>query len=325
MLDLARIEETIPQALTTVDLPGLGAKRRGKVRDMYRVNGRRLLITTDRLSAFDRVLAAIPYKGQVLNQLSAFWFETVSDLVAHHCLSTPDPNATLARDCTPLPVEVVVRGYITGVTGTSLWANYAQGERVLYGYILPDGLAKNDPLSQPLITPTTKATTGHDERISSGEVVERGLVSADRWEQIQQQALAVFARGQEVARENGLILVDTKYEFGLSAEGELMLIDELHTPDSSRFWLAESYQARRAAGLEPENFDKEFLRLWYVGKGYRGEGEPPPLPDEVIARLSQRYIAVYERLTGLTFVPADYPAGPRIVRNLRRAGLIELE
>jgi phosphoribosylaminoimidazole-succinocarboxamide synthase len=325
MLDLARIKEAIPQTLMTVDLPGLGAMQRGKVRDMYRVNGQRLLITTDRLSAFDRVLAAIPYKGQVLNQLSAFWFETVSDLVAHHCLSTPDPNVTLARDCTPLSVEVVVRGYITGVTDTSLWANYARGERLLYGYVLPDGLAKNDPLSQPLITPTTKATTGHDERITGGEVVERGLVSADMWEQIQRQALAVFARGQEVARERGLILVDTKYEFGLSAEGELMLIDELHTPDSSRFWLAESYQARRAAGLEPENFDKEFLRLWYVGKGYRGEGEPPPLPAEIIARLSQRYIAVYERLTGQTFVPADYPAGPRIAQNLRRAGLIEGE
>ena len=323
MVGLTCIKEAIPQALMGVDLPGLGARQRGKVRDIYRLDGRRLLITTDRISAFDRVLGTIPYKGQVLNQLSAFWFEAVSDLVAHHCLSTPDPNVTLARDCTPLPVEVVVRGYITGVTDTSLWANYARGERRLYGYVLPDGLAKNDPLPRPLITPTTKATAGHDERITGDEVVERGLVPADRWEQIQRQALAVFARGQEVARTGGLILVDTKYEFGLSAEGELMLIDELHTPDSSRFWLAESYPARRAAGLEPESFDKEFLRLWYAKQGYRGDGEPPPLPAEIIAQVSQRYIAVYERLTGRTFVPAGYPAGPRMARDLRQAGLME--
>ncbi len=311
MLTYEDIIAAIPYALSGADLPGLGPKLRGKVRDIYRRDGQRILITTDRLSAFDRVLGLVPYKGQVLNQLSAFWFEATRHIVPNHVLSVPDPNVTLARECRPYPVEVIVRGYITGVTTTSLWYHYERGARELYGLRLPDGLRKNDPLPRPIITPTTKAESGHDERLTRDEIIARGLVPADTWEQIEAAALALFAYGQEVARRAGLILVDTKYEFG-EWEGQPMLIDEVHTPDSSRFWRAESYAERLAAGLEPENFDKEFIRLWYAERGYRGDGDPPPWPTELAVQASLRYIRVYEMLTGQTFVPGAYPAGPRI-------------
>jgi phosphoribosylaminoimidazole-succinocarboxamide synthase len=311
MLTCEDIIAAIPHALSGADLPGLGPKLRGKVRDIYRRDGQRILITTDRLSAFDRVLGLVPYKGQVLNQLSAFWFEATRHIVPNHVLSVPDPNVTIARECRPYPVEVIVRGYITGVTTTSLWYHYERGARELYGLRLPDGLRKNDPLSRPIITPTTKAESGHDERLTRDEIIARGLVAADTWEQIEAAALALFAYGQEVARRAGLILVDTKYEFG-EWQGRPMLIDEVHTPDSSRFWRAESYAERLAAGLEPENFDKEFIRLWYAERGYRGDGDPPPWPTELAVQASLRYIRVYEMLTGQGFVPAAYPAGPRI-------------
>ncbi len=312
MVSVKEIIEAIPHALLRVEVPGLGERIEGKVRDIYVVDGQRVLITTDRVSAFDRVLGAIPFKGQVLNQLSAWWFEQVQDIVPNHVVSVPDPNVTIAREAEPLPVEVIVRGYITGVTSTSLWTLYSQGVERPYGLDLPPGLRKNDPLPEPVITPTTKATGGaHDERLTSAEVVERGLVPADLWEEIQQAALAIFKRGQEVARRAGLILVDTKYEFGL-IDGRPALIDEIHTPDSSRYWVAESYEAVRGTDQEPENFDKEFLRLWFVRQGYRGEGEPPKMPPEFIAQVAQRYIAAYERLTGETFVPGEQPAVERI-------------
>lgn len=319
MLDIHSIKTAIPQALNSVDLPRLGDKHNGKVRDYYVLpDGRRVLITTDRLSAFDRVLGLIPYKGQVLNQLSAFWFDSTGHIVDNHLLSVPDPNVMIARECNPFPVEVVVRGYITGVTKTALWYRYSLGEREIYGYRFPDGLRKNDPLPEPIITPTTKGGAGeHDERITCAEVVERGLLDADTWEQVSQAALALFRHGQELARRAGLILVDTKYEFGRAPDGRVMLIDEVHTPDSSRFWVAETYQDRRAAGQEPENFDKEFIRLWYAEQGYRGDGEPLPMPDDVVARVSQLYIACYEQLTGETFKPAPYPAQPHIAASLR--------
>jgi len=264
MLSIAETQAAIPHALSRVDLPGLGPRIEGKVRDIYVVDDRRILITTDRVSAFDRVLGLIPFKGQVLNQLSAWWFERTQDIIAHHMLAVPDPNVMIAREAQPLPVEVIVRGYITGVTSTSLWMLYSQGVKRPYGLDLPPGLCKNDPLPEPVITPTTKATGGaHDERLTSEEVVERGLVSPDLWEEIQKAALAIFQRGQEVARRAGLILVDTKYEFGL-IDGKPALIDEIHTPDSSRFWVAESYEQVRGTDQEPENFDKEFLRMWFV-------------------------------------------------------------
>jgi phosphoribosylaminoimidazole-succinocarboxamide synthase len=304
--------QAIPHALASIELPELGPQHSGKVRDMYALDGRRVLITTDRISAFDRVLGVIPFKGQVLNQLSAWWFEQTGDVVANHLLAVPDPNVTIAREAIPLPVEVVVRGYITGVTKTSLWTLYATGERQIYGANLPDGLHKNDPLPTPLITPTTKAEDGsHDEPLTPDEIVERELLPAALWREVQTAALALFARGQELARRAGLILVDTKYEFGL-VDGRLTLIDEVHTPDSSRFWTQESYEA----GGELEHLDKEFLRAWYAAQGYRGDGPPPTMPDEFVARVAARYIAAYERLTGRAFVPAEQPAVERIRRNL---------
>lgn len=323
MLNEAQLKDLLPLALEETDLP-LRPCIRGKVRDAYPLaRGRRLLITTDRLSAFDRILGAIPYKGQVLNQLSAYWFGETEDIVGNHLLSVPDPNAAVVVTCQVFPVEVVVRGYITGVTKTALWYRYAQGERVIYGHRLPEGLRKNEPLPTPLITPTTKGgPTGHDERLTPQQVVDDGWLDAETWDKVQAAALALFRFGQERARAAGLLLVDTKYEFGRAPDGTIHLVDEVHTPDSSRFWLADTYEERLARGEEPENMDKEFVRLWYAGQGYRGDGPPPPLSPEVAAALSLRYIQLCQRLTGQPFSPARYPAGPRLRENLARAGLL---
>lgn len=314
----SQLIQALRYPLTTTSIPFLGQKLSGKVRDIYSYQDQLVLITTDRLSAFDRILGAVPYKGQVLNQLAAFWFQETSDIVANHLIATPDPNVTIARRCRALPVEVVVRGYISGVTSTALWYRYSQGERTIYGIDFPEGLQKNDALPSPIITPTTKGSEGaHDERITSAEVVEQGLVEAKLWQQVCDVAIAIFQRGQAIAQRGGLILVDTKYEFGIDEGGQLVLIDEVHTPDSSRFWIADTYAARHAAGEEPENFDKEFIRLYYAAHGYRGEGDPFPMPEELAIQAAQRYIRTYELLTGLSFEPGTLPAGPRMERNLR--------
>ncbi len=292
---------------------------RGKVRDIYLRPGKRVLVTTDRLSAFDRVLGQVPFKGQVLNELSAFWFDSIKD-VGNHVISIPDPNVTVAHECQALPVEVIVRGYITGVTSTALWYRYSLGERTIYGYTFPDCLKKNEKLPQPIITPTTKGGPGqHDERLTVREVTARGILPAQLWQKVQNAALAVFRRGQEIAAHGGLILVDTKYEFGLTSAGELVLIDEVHTPDSSRFWLSDSYQQRVSAGEEPENFDKEFVRLWYAERGYRGDGDPPLWDTDLAVTASRRYMTVYEMLTGKAFVPAPYPADERVAKAVWNA------
>jgi phosphoribosylaminoimidazole-succinocarboxamide synthase len=310
MLSHEQLLEALP--LESVDLTGWGAKQSGKVRDIYQQGDTRILITTDRVSAFDRVLGAIPFKGQVLNQLSAWWFEQTRDIVENHVIAIPDPNVTIGREAQSLPVEVIVRGYITGVTSTSLWTLYAQGERSPYGIPLPDGLKKNDPLPNAIITPTTKATGGtHDERLTRDEIITQRLVEKSLWEQVEAAALAIFARGQEIAYKAGLILVDTKYEFGL-IDGKLAIIDEIHTPDSSRYWTLDSYGPER----EPENFDKEFLRLWFVQQGYRGDGTPPKMPADFTAKVATRYISAYERLTGQLFIPGEQPFAERIARNL---------
>ncbi len=315
MLSVEEITQALPLALreTHLGLPGRGE---GKVREWYTLpNGRRLIVTTDRLSAFDRILAAVPYKGQVLNQLSGWWFEQTRDLVDNHLIALPDPNAALVRAASPFPVEVIVRGFITGVTGTALWRRYELGEREIYGHWFGEGLRKNQALPKPIVTPTTKGgASGHDERLTCSEVVEQGLIDATTWDAIMTAALAVFKRGQALAAQAGLILVDTKYEFGKAADGSLLLIDEVHTPDSSRYWLADSYAERLEAGLEPENYDKEFVRLAYAAKGYRGEGEPPVMDNSLWVTAAQRYINIYERLTGLTFEPAPYPAEERMAR-----------
>lgn len=306
---------------TNLPLPN---KHTGKVRDSYTLpNDRRLLITTDRLSAFDRVLACVPYKGQVLNQLSAWWFERTADIMPNHLLTLPDPNALVAVDAQPFTVEVIVRGYITGVTTTALWYRYDLGERDIYGYRLPEGLHKNEALPAPIITPTTKGgATGHDERLTCAEVVSRGLLDAATWDQVHAAALALFRHGQELAAEAGLILVDTKYEFGRGPDGRVLLIDEVHTPDSSRYWRRQTYAERLAAGDEPENFDKEFVRLAYAEKGYRGDGEPPAMPVDLWMDASRRYITIYEMLSGRPFEPGAYPVEPRLTANLRRAGIL---
>ncbi|MCU0463579.1 MAG: phosphoribosylaminoimidazolesuccinocarboxamide synthase [Anaerolineae bacterium] len=311
MLTYETLLNALPNALSGVDVPGWGARVRGKVRDGYHRGSLRALVTTDRVSAFDRVLGLIPYKGQVLNQLSLWWFEQTRDLVANHVVAAPDPNVTIGREAKPLPVEVVVRGYLTGVTSTSLWTMYANGERKPYGVALPDGLNKDDALPTPVITPTTKATDGgHDRPLTRDDIIN-GILPAPLWDTVEAVALALFARGQAVARKGGLILVDTKYEFGL-IDGQLTLIDEVHTPDSSRYWVSETV----GAGREPENLDKEYLRKWYVAQGYRGDGEPPAMPPEFAAQVAARYIDAYERLTKQTFTPAPIPAAPRIERVL---------
>jgi phosphoribosylaminoimidazole-succinocarboxamide synthase len=304
-----------------LDLPD---RRDGKVRASWACGaGRRLFVTTDRLSAFDRVLAGVPFKGQVLNELSAWWFERTADLVPNHVVSIPDPNATLAIEANPLPVEVVVRGHITGVTDTSLWGMYSAGQRSMYGYDFPDDLDKNTALPQPIVTPTTKAAGGaHDEPLSCADVVDRGLLPGDLWDRVMDTALRLFERGVERGGHAGLILADTKYEFGLTDAGELVLIDEIHTPDSSRWWVAESYQARLAAGREPESLDKEVVRRAFADIGYKGEGPIPTLPGEVWSATSARYIIAYERLTGEPFEPGAYPVADRLHANLTKAGLL---
>ncbi len=296
----------------------IGSFTRGKVRDIVDLGDRLALITTDRVSAFDRVLGTVPYRGQVLNQLAAWWFERTADLVPSHLISVPDPNVTVARRCRPLPVEVVVRGRLSGSTSTSLWTRYEGGQREIYGITFPDGMAKNDPLPAPVVTPTTKAADGgHDQPITEAEVVDRGLVEEDLWAQVRAAALAVFARGAEVAAAAGLVLVDTKYEFGLDADGRLTLIDEVHTPDSSRFWRAATVEERLAARQEPENLDKEVIRLAYAARGYRGDGEPPPLDTELAVRAAGVYQEAFAALTGAPLDPAPYPAEGRVVAALR--------
>ena len=303
-----------------IDLP-LDDRRDGKVRVSYAYGeGRRLFITTDRLSAFDRVIAGVPYKGQVLNQLSAWWFERTADVVANHVVDLPDPNVLVARAAQPLPVEVVVRGYITGVTSTSLWRQYADGARTIYGYHFSDGLRKNTELPLAIVTPTTKAEHGgHDEPLSPSDVTRKGLVATDLWQTVESAALELFARGQEIARRSGLILADTKYEFGTTPAGELLLIDEMHTPDSSRYWVAATYEEHLSADDEPESLDKEVVRRALIGAGYDGKGAPPDLAPEVWEATSRRYIDAYERLTGLTFQPGSYPVEDRIREVLGHA------
>ncbi len=307
----------VGDTLASVDL-GLPGRFSGKVRDGWPLDGaRRLLVTTDRLSAFDRVHGLVPHKGQVLNQLAAWWFAELADVVDHHLLDVPDPNVSVCIDARPLPVEVVVRSRLTGSTSTSILPRYEAGEREMYGITLPDGLTPHGPLPEAIITPTTKAVDGgHDEPITSDEVVSRGLLDAELWGRVRRVALEIFARGTTVAEAAGFVLADTKYEFGLAPDGRLLLIDEVHTPDSSRFWDATSLEARLAAGRGPESFDKEPVRLALRAAGYSGDGEPPVLDASVWTETSARYVSFYERLTGRTFEPGSTPIAERIHTNL---------
>lgn len=319
MLDIAQIISQIPFTLDKTDFPELGKKYSGKVRDNYIKGNRRILIISDRLSAFDRIITTIPFKGQVLNQISRFWFEQTKDIIGNHAIEYPDPNVVVARECKPILVEMVVRGYITGVTTTSAWYNYERGARDFCGNILSDGLKKNQKLAKPIITPSTKAAHGgHDESVSPEEILKRGLLAKNEWDVLSKACLKLYERGVEICAKQGIILVDTKYELGMSPDGEILLIDEIHTPDSSRFWFAEEYEKRFAAGEEQKKIDKEYLREWLVEHGFRGEGEVPAVADEVRAETARRYIEAYELITGQKFAAEVGPVEERIKRNLAK-------
>lgn len=319
--DVALLREGLSLTLDETDLPELGRKVQGKVRDSYLPgDGRRILVTTDRISAFDRVLGTLPFKGQILNQLSAWWFEQTKDVAPNHLRGVPDPSVSVAIECEPLPVEWVMRAYATGVTSTSLWTHYARGEREFCGHALPEGLKKNEPLPEAILTPSTKAEKGgHDESVSRDVVLERGLVDEATFAEAERIARALFARGREICAKHGLILVDTKYEMGRAPDGSIVVIDEIHTPDSSRIWLADSYEARLAAGEEPESFDKEYVRRWLAAEGFTGDGPIPKIPDEVRVEASRRYIEACETIRGEPFVPDLEDPITRIRKNLRGA------
>jgi phosphoribosylaminoimidazole-succinocarboxamide synthase len=310
--------DAISHCLTATDLP-LAAKYPGKVRDTYETgDGRLLLVTTDRQSGFDRLLGAIPYKGQVLNRTSLYWFEQTRGIIGNHVLSSPHANALIARKCTVLPIEFVVRGYMTGSTDTSIWTQYQKGARTYCGHALPEGMVKNQPLSENIVTPTTKEKT-HDRPITAKEIVDEGWMTAEQWELASAKALELFAFGQKLSAERGLILADTKYEFGVASDGEILLIDEIHTPDSSRYWLADSYAERLAAGQEPNMIDKEFFRLWFRDRcdPYKDAVLPVP-PDDLIAELASRYIQLFEKITGATFVPDQRPLEATVLASLEQ-------
>ena len=295
------IKKQINFTLEETNFSGLGSKKKGKVRDVYIAGDKIFLISTDRQSAFDRILARIPFKGQVLTQTSAYWFEKTKDIIQNHVIDVPDPNVVVCKKLNVFPVEMVVRGYITGVTSTAAWTAYSNGERNFCGNILPEGLKKNQKFEKPIITPTTKSEE-HDEKISAEEIVKRGLMTKKQWDFVADKALKLFSRGTEIASKNGLILVDTKYEFGYDKKGNIFLIDEIHTPDSSRFWIKKSYKERFEKGEEPENIDKEFLRLWFTKHcdPYKDK-KLPPAPEELVIELSKRYIQLYEMITGKKF------------------------
>lgn len=306
--------------LSEAVIPELPAYYRGKVRENYDLpDGRRVIISTDRLSAFDRILTCIPYKGQVLTQTARYWFEATKDICPNHVLEYPDVNVVIGKRLDILPVEIVVRGYLAGTTGTSILTLYKKGERSMYGITLPDGLRDNEVLPEAIITPTSKAFDGgHDEPLTPADIVDKGLLTASQWETVSRYALALFARGQELARARGLILVDTKYEFGTDSEGNIILADEIHTPDSSRYWIADSYEKSVAAGERPASFDKDFVRAWVAERCDPYHDEIPAIPDSLVEETSAVYIKAYEQITGETFVADNSGETPlaRIRNNL---------
>ncbi|MFH0867837.1 MAG: phosphoribosylaminoimidazolesuccinocarboxamide synthase [Candidatus Woesearchaeota archaeon] len=299
----------------------IGKKYEGKVRDNYVLDDKRIIIVTDRISAFDRVLCAIPFKGQVLNRTTAFWFDKTKDIVQNHVIEVPDPNVMVVKECKLIPVEMVVRGYLTGVTKTSSWYNYEKGVRNFCGNKLPEGMKKNQEFEEPIITPTTKAEYGaHDESLSGKEIVEKGLVNEKLYRQMEKVALELFDFGTKLVADNNLILVDTKYEFGLDENGNLTLIDEIHTPDSSRFWIKDTYEKLFSEGKEPEKLDKEYVRQFLAEKGFIGDGDIPEIPDKVKIEAAKRYIKAYEMITGNEFIAKNEDVLERIEKNLKKSG-----
>jgi len=314
------LHEQLKHTLDRTDFPELGSKYEGKVRDCYMTDdNRRIIVVSDRISAFDVVLGTLPYKGQVLNQIAQYWFEVTKDVAPNHMLDVPDPNVMIGRECRPLKAEFVMRSYLTGVTSTSIWRAYEGGARTFCGHALPEGMKKNQKLPKAILTPSTKAEQGdHDVSASREELIEMGHISAEDFDKAAAMVEKLFVFGQKMAAERGLILVDTKYEIGVSPDGVMMLIDEIHTPDSSRYWFAADYEERLANGQEPRSLDKEYLRRWMAeNHDYRGEGPPPDLPDDVRVEAARRYIEIYELVTGKEFVPDRSPnTRARIADNL---------
>jgi phosphoribosylaminoimidazole-succinocarboxamide synthase len=313
MTDLTRI-------LDHARIPELPNPYFGKVRDCYDLpDDRRILISSDRISAFDRILASIPFKGQVLTQTARFWFDKTADICPNHVLAYPDPNVVIGQKLTILPVEIVVRGYLAGTTGTSILTQYKKGQREMYGHIFPDGLRDNEALPEAIITPTSKAFDGgHDEPLTAAEIIDQGLLTQAQWDRVASVALALFARGQELAAERGLILVDTKYEFGTDTAGNILLADEIHTPDSSRYWRADGYEEALANGTRPPSFDKDVIRSWVAARCDPYTDPIPEIPADMLAATAQVYIDAFEAITGQSFVPDMSGATPldRVRANL---------
>jgi phosphoribosylaminoimidazole-succinocarboxamide synthase len=323
LVDVSLIQKALAHPLERSDFPLLGKKYEGKVRDNYSTaDGRRVIVVTDRISAFDRVLGTLPLKGQVLNHAAAFWFANTAHVAPNHVLSVPDPNILIAKECTPLPVEMVVRAYLTGTTSTSIWVHYERGARQFCGHHLPDGLRKHERLPEPILTPSTKAPKGdHDISAAREEILHISGMPAADFDAAADMAMALFREGQRLCASRGLILVDTKYEFGKTADGQIVVIDEIHTPDSSRFWYAASYEQRFQAGHDPESFDKEYVRRYLVDQGYRGEGAVPVIPDGVRVEAMRRYIEAVDLITGAPFAPNLEDPDARMRKNLNQAGL----
>jgi phosphoribosylaminoimidazole-succinocarboxamide synthase len=319
MISDSNLRAQLPHTLRQLDLPGLGELYRGKVRDNYGRGDRIVMITSDRISAFDHVLGTIPFKGEVLSRLTAFWFDKVKDIAPTHIIDVPDPSVMVVKKAKPLPIEIVIRGYITG----SLWRDYQAGKAGAYGIEWPKGLKKDQKFEKAIITPSTKEEYGkHDMPISEKEILDKGMVPAAVWHEATAVAQRLFQRGQEWARTRGLILVDTKYEMGI-ADGKLVVIDEIHTPDSSRYWIADGYEKRFAAGQDQEMLDKENIRQWLIKEhNFSGHGTPPPLTDEVRCMLAKKYIEVFELLTGQVFQSEVGSVSSRIERNLKAKGYL---
>jgi phosphoribosylaminoimidazole-succinocarboxamide synthase len=322
MIERPAVEPYLDQVLADATIPGLPNHYAGKVRDNYDLaDGKRIIIATDRLSAFDQIITAIPLKGQVLTQIARFWFDATRDICPNHVIEYPDPNVLVCRRLSIMPVEIVVRDYLTGTTATSIWPMYKAGSREMYGIRFPDGLRENQKLPSTIITPTTKAFDGgHDEPLTAEQIVTRNLLTSGQWRTVSELALALFARGHEIARERGLILVDTKYEFGFDPAGHVVLADEIHTPDSSRYWLADTYQRRVATGELPDSLDKDFVRRWVAARCDPYRDPIPELPREIVAEAARLYVGVFETITGQRFDLPD-PAIPilnRIRANLAR-------
>jgi phosphoribosylaminoimidazole-succinocarboxamide synthase len=314
-MDTQTLRQQLEHTLTETHLSELGERYRGKVRDTYRIDDRLVLVTTDRISAFDHILRqAIPFKGQVLNQLSAYFFERTADVVPNHVQEVPDPNVTIAVRCEPVPIEFVVRGYLAG----HAWREYREGRRQVSGVNLPDGLRQSSRLQAPILTPATKAAEGHDVDISREGILDRGLLEENTLEKLEGMALALFGRGSAMAAERGLILVDTKYEFGRRPDGEYVVIDEVHTPDSSRYYYADTYDERLARDEPQRQLSKEFLREWLMDHGFQGrEGEVlPDLTEDFQMEIALRYIELFETVTGKAFVPDTHPEPEERIRGV---------